>query len=247
MYIIEHMEADESTPSSLPPWVMLEYTHILERTYQPSSTSSSPEADAGGLNKVFFTNLSDKAASSLSTQFQQSASSSSSSSSAASSPSRSTPPRSTVYALSESVDALIADGKLPPKPRVCLLDPKAPKALCPEDAEHFDAFLFGGILGDDPPRDRTAQLRQLGFEGRHLDTVQMTTDTAVYVTSLVVDGGNALDALPYIDHPTIQFNEQESVEMPFRYVRNSADGLPTMPTGMRELLYEDLNKGFEDF
>ena len=36
--------------------------------------------------------------------------------------------------------------------RVCLLDPKAEQDLTPEDGETFDAFLFGGILGDDPPR-----------------------------------------------------------------------------------------------
>lgn len=38
------------------------------------------------------------------------------------------------------------------KTRVCLLDPAAAKDLSPEDGETFDAFLFGGILGDDPPR-----------------------------------------------------------------------------------------------
>jgi hypothetical protein len=36
--------------------------------------------------------------------------------------------------------------------RVCLLDPKAEKDLAPEDGEEFDVFLFGGILGDEPPR-----------------------------------------------------------------------------------------------
>ena len=36
--------------------------------------------------------------------------------------------------------------------KVCLLDPKAAQDLRPEDAELFDVFLFGGILGDDPPR-----------------------------------------------------------------------------------------------
>ena len=36
--------------------------------------------------------------------------------------------------------------------RVCLLDPKAERDLSPEDGEVFEAFLFGGILGDDPPR-----------------------------------------------------------------------------------------------
>lgn len=36
--------------------------------------------------------------------------------------------------------------------KVCLLDPKGEKDICPEDGELFDVFLFGGILGDDPPR-----------------------------------------------------------------------------------------------
>ena len=36
------------------------------------------------------------------------------------------------------------------KARVCLLDPAAPKELSPEDAVHFDVFLFGGILGTGP-------------------------------------------------------------------------------------------------
>lgn len=71
--------------------------------------------------------------------------------------------------------------------KVCLLDPKAPKALSPSDGEVFDWFLYGGILGDDPPRDRTAELRKLGFEGRHLGSVQMTTDTALGVTKIVVE------------------------------------------------------------
>lgn len=38
------------------------------------------------------------------------------------------------------------------KERVCLLDPSAKTELCPEDGDKFDVFLFGGILGDDPPR-----------------------------------------------------------------------------------------------
>jgi ribosome biogenesis SPOUT family RNA methylase Rps3 len=41
-------------------------------------------------------------------------------------------------------------------------------------------------LGDDPPRDRTAELRVLGFPSRHLGPVQMTTDTALGVCKRVV-------------------------------------------------------------
>ena len=38
---------------------------------------------------------------------------------------------------------------------VCLLDPAAKQELKPVDGHAFDVFLFGGILGDDPPRGRT--------------------------------------------------------------------------------------------
>jgi ribosome biogenesis SPOUT family RNA methylase Rps3 len=34
------------------------------------------------------------------------------------------------------------------KERVCLLDPQAQEELCPGDAEKFDFFVFGGILGE---------------------------------------------------------------------------------------------------
>ncbi len=43
----------------------------------------------------------------------------------------------------EGGETLFADQKQ----RVCLLDPAAEKELCPGDAESFDIFLFGGILG----------------------------------------------------------------------------------------------------
>lgn len=47
--------------------------------------------------------------------------------------------------------------------------------------------------GDDPPRDRTGELRKLGFEGRHLKEVQMTTDTAVGVSKRVVEDKSKSD------------------------------------------------------
>jgi len=128
--------------------------------------------------------------------------------------------------------------------QVCLLDPKAELELSPEDGDgRFQWFLFGGILGDDPPRDRTAELRVLGFHSRHLGPVQMTTDTALGVTKKVVCDKVPLNRIPYIDYPTISFNSKESVEMPFRYIAN--DNEPLLPPGMRELLYEDLDKGFD--
>lgn len=56
-------------------------------------------------------------------------------------------------ALSEqSVEARYATPEQ--RRRVCLLDPKGEKDLSPQDGEDFDVFLFGGILGDDPPRGK---------------------------------------------------------------------------------------------
>lgn len=130
-----------------------------------------------------------------------------------------------------------------PMDKICLLDPKAAHALAPEDGERFQSFLFGGILGDDPPRDRTSELRKLGFPTRHLGSVQMTTDTALGVTKKVVADKVNLQDIPYVDHPTITFSAKESVEMPFRYIAKNDQ--PVLPPGMRELLYKDLNKSFE--
>ncbi|EJU01440.1 DUF431-domain-containing protein [Dacryopinax primogenitus] len=213
-FVIEHMEEDDQTTHTFPPWVQLEYSHM--RTLAgPSST-------------VHFTHVSPTAASSLDSLLSPS--------------SPLIPPLAQVEVHTEGVEDLMK-AKGVSKERVCLLDPKADSALAPSDGEEFDWFLFGGILGDDPPRDRTSELRALGFPGRHLGSVQMTTDTALGVTKLVVVDQQPLDQIPYDDFPTIRFNKQESVEMPFRYV--AKDGQPVMPPGMKELLYEDLDKGFD--
>ncbi|EPE05974.1 hypothetical protein F503_02803 [Ophiostoma piceae UAMH 11346] len=131
------------------------------------------------------------------------------------------------------------------KARVCLLDPAAAQELSPEDGELFDVFLFGGILGDDPPRDRTSELRKKGFTGRRLGPKQMTTDTAVRVTRIVAEKKIPLEKIEYLDFPSLQFNEHESTEMPFRYVKGE-DGKPIMPDGMVELIKKDADKAIDD-
>ncbi|EXL84824.1 carboxypeptidase D [Fusarium oxysporum f. sp. conglutinans race 2 54008] len=118
------------------------------------------------------------------------------------------------------------------KSRVCLLDPSAALDLSPED-------------GDDPPRDRTSELRKKGFEGRRLGPKQMTTDTAVRVTRIVVQDKVPLDQVSYLDFPELKFNEHESTEMPFRYVQGE-DGKPIMPKGMVELIQKDADKAVDD-
>lgn len=46
-------------------------------------------------------------------------------------------------ARTDSVEAYFASKK----EKICLLDPAAERELDPSDANHFDVFLFGGILG----------------------------------------------------------------------------------------------------
>ena len=49
------------------------------------------------------------------------------------------------------------------------------------------------MVGDDPPRDRTSELRSLGFPSRRLGPVQMTTDTALGVSQTRIHGVIAED------------------------------------------------------
>ncbi|THH10495.1 hypothetical protein EW146_g8350 [Bondarzewia mesenterica] len=159
--------------------------------------------------------------------------------------------------------------------KVCLLDPRAEKMLAPEDGDgrpppssSSSSSSSLSLHGDDPPRDRTGELRALGFPTRHLGPVQMTTDTALGVTKMVVqdkgrppfltaDGETDLGYLPMVqcgwrtfpisscgqDQPTIVFNKHESVEMPFRYIADGKE--PRLPPGMKEHLHEDMNKSFD--
>lgn len=126
-----------------------------------------------------------------------------------------------------------------PLSSICLLDPRANLCLHASDAgKHpappadaasekadgpFTHFLYGGILGDDPPRDRTASLRVLGFPGRHLGKIQMTTDTALGVTKRIVEDGKGMGeqegprglgpngALEWVEYPDLDFGHGESV------------------------------------
>ncbi|KAF5325451.1 hypothetical protein D9619_009971 [Psilocybe cf. subviscida] len=212
-YVIEHMEEDDESSKTIPPWVELEYAHMR--------MLAGPDA------RVMFTSLSKASCDFIDASFGSKAG-------------------TNLAAFSCHREGIMermqAEGISLDK--VCLLDPKAESELSPEDGDgRFQWFLFGGILGDDPPRDRTSELRVRGFPSRRLGPVQMTTDTALGVTKIVVDDGVPLDKIPFIDHPTIKFNAKESVEMPFRYIAEG--GEPKLPPGMKKHLHEDMNKGFD--
>lgn len=106
---------------------------------------------------------------------------------------------------------------------ICVLDMSAEKKLDSDDKNKFDYFVFGGILGDDPPQQRTQQLintlkkKKKKYEIRNLGKKQMSTDTAVFVTKKILDGGN-LEKIEFKDGIEIEVRDGESVMLPYRYV-----------------------------
>ncbi|EGR29631.1 hypothetical protein IMG5_151790 [Ichthyophthirius multifiliis] len=133
------------------------------------------------------------------------------------------------------------------------------KELEPADFDKFDAFIFGGILGDHPPKDRTKELRDLNFEYRRLTEMQMTTDTAILTSKIILFDKITLNNILFVEEPEIENKNkngqcEESCQMEgFTYVSamydiekgsfsNNADkiNIPIMPDKIKnELLFVD--------
>lgn len=105
--------------------------------------------------------------------------------------------------------------------KVCVLDPDAQKTLTSADVKKFDYFIFGGILGNDPPQKRTGPELTTRFkypvETRNIGLKQMSTDNAVAVVKEIVDG-KRLEQLPFQDGIEIDLKEGESIMFPYRYL-----------------------------
>ena len=130
-----------------------------------------------------------------------------------------------------------------PKERICLLDSEASEELNPADVGNFDYFLFGGILGnvDEFDFDRTSVLRVKGFPTRSLGSMQMTTDTAVRVTKMILLDKIPFPTIPFCDRPEFDMPESsEKLIMNFRYVKGS-EGEPLICVKVLELLKKDFD------
>ena len=99
--------------------------------------------------------------------------------------------------------------------------------------------MFGGILGDYPPKARTKELQIPNAERRNLGKEQMSTDTAVLVVKLIVDG-TPLEKIEFKDEIEIEIKEGESILLPYRYVVKNKK--PVLPAGLIEMLKKQ--KGF---
>ncbi len=118
----------------------------------------------------------------------------------------------------------------------CVLDLRASVPLNPMEARGFSHFVFGGILGDSPPKGRTRILRERlpGASFRNLGKKQMSTDNAV-ATVVEILNGNPLSKIKFIDEPEIILRPGESVVLPYRYLADEM-GLPLLTPGLLNLL-----------
>ena len=107
--------------------------------------------------------------------------------------------------------------------KTCLLDPKATKIFLPSDSKQFDYFIFGGILGDHPEQGRTEKYLTSKLKNtslRNLGNKQMSTDTAVLATKLILDGKN-FEKLSFQDDLEVNIKNgtiKESLLLPYRYI-----------------------------
>ncbi len=103
-------------------------------------------------------------------------------------------------------------------PCLIVMDPKAEKTLVREDFDRCNYFVVGGILGDYPPRGRTFEFitSKLKTESRNLGPKQLSIDSAILVMKLI-ELGMKLDEIKFSDELEIQFNEHESIILPFAY------------------------------
>lgn len=119
----------------------------------------------------------------------------------------------------------------------CLLDMGAEKELSPSD--NFGWLIFGGILGDNPPQERTVKfLASLKAVKRHLGRMQMSTDNAVLTAKMVV-GGKSMSEIKFIDNPSITMEEGLDLQLPYRFV--DVNGKPFISD---ELLLHIKKSGF---
>jgi len=178
-------------------------------------------------------------------------------------PTGATAPKVNTKRLEELVPPSAAwpDGPaIPGWDRICLLDMDAEEALQPDDVAKFDAFVFGGILGNVIENedgsygsdDRTSEIRAAFKHRRHLGPWQMTTDSAMLYTQKVLEHACPLAEIPGIESPEFERPREakrgpqdasDSVCMEgFRYMaRRGPQGEwePILPEGMKELLLAD--------
>jgi ribosome biogenesis SPOUT family RNA methylase Rps3 len=127
--------------------------------------------------------------------------------------------------------------------KICILDPESPHLLTPKDKSKFDYFVFGGILGDYPPKKRTKRELTSKIKNkiatRNIGKKQMSTDNAVYTTKKILEG-NQFKNLKFKYKISVPISKFASIELPYQY--NLVKGKPFMSPKVIQLLKN--KKGF---
>ena len=127
--------------------------------------------------------------------------------------------------LKQSVSSLMLN-------RACVLDPEAAKLLSPKTAKKCKYFIFGGILGDYPPRKRTKAeptSKLKGIPSFNIGKEQMSTDNAVYTVNSIVKG-KPLSEIHFQQGLEIKISKTASIELPYRYIL--VKGKPLISKGL---------------
>jgi len=102
---------------------------------------------------------------------------------------------------------------------IVVLDPRARRALSPEDLREKAAILIGGILGNDPPLGRTRELLVKKLPRamvRHIGRHQFAIDGSVYVARQVSQG-RRLEEIPVLVELEIPLAQGCSVILPYAF------------------------------
>lgn len=112
----------------------------------------------------------------------------------------------------KSVKTLVLDN-------VAVLDPESPELLTPENSKEIKYFIFGGILGDYPPKKRTKkELTKFikNAKSYNIGKEQFSTDNAVLVTHLISQGSRFQD-LKFQDKLEVKTGKYDSFILPYLY------------------------------
>ncbi|MCX6670977.1 MAG: RNA methyltransferase [Euryarchaeota archaeon] len=116
-----------------------------------------------------------------------------------------------------------------------VLDPQAKKPLTPKDCTSIDALIVGGLLGYEKPQGRTKTLisASSGFHTRHLGSLQLSIDGAVFVIKAICFGLK-LNDIEIAKEIEIIHDTVHSTILPFGYP--IIENTPVITPGLIEYL-----------
>jgi ribosome biogenesis SPOUT family RNA methylase Rps3 len=116
-----------------------------------------------------------------------------------------------------------------------VLDPQAKKPLTPKDCTSIDVLIVGGLLGYEKPQGRTSTLisASSGFQTRHLGSLQLSIDGAVFVIKAICLGLK-LNDIEIAKEIEIIHDTVHSTILPFGYP--IIENTPVITPGLIEYL-----------